>query len=877
MLSALGTTLAAAAIPVSERAALLEFYKYTSPWAHSDGWGGAPGTECTWYGITCDANWQTVVGITLNANHVDGTLPALAALTNLETFDVRNPPLVHASLNSLVGPIPPLNSLKKLRFFNAPQMGFSGSIPDLSGLTSLVYFDVSHNFLTGNIPALDGLTNLQYFDVISNRLTGPIPSLTGLTNLSTFRVTNYLSGPLPPLTGLSRLAVFYAGGTDVTGSIPDLTGLTNLQSFAAGGRLTGSIPSLSGLVNLQFFAVDGNFLTGNIPSLTGLTKLSEFYADSNLLTGNIPSLTGLQNLRYFGVGGDQLTGSIPDLTGLTNLQGIAVGFNQLTGTLPSPPPNYVAGLSGLCPNLLTPASDPPSSIDLAWNTATNTTPWSLNCQPAKWPSYLLFDTSMEPAVAAQPVTLTARIYGMNPTGTVTFTSPRIGYPYDHPVTWCDSVPLVGTEASCTVSLPAGKESDIVATYSGDANNTPSDNTYGGLSFFPEHVEYAYSLTTGTNPAQPNEPVDLVATFTGLDSDVFSGTVSFFGDAFPFDTPDDPNVLCSHVPAIKNGNRQTAHCVASFADLGDNPVNIRGDRDGPYVLILPGAMTQTIVAATAFDADQFALTGSWFNPPTAGQGLEIEVFPDLAGVGTGFLFGGWFTYDANGNQQWVTLQGNLASSHGNAYPLAIAVNTGGVFNAPPTTSATQTGTATLTLYDCTHAALSYSFSDGRTGTIPYVRLTPPVGCSTAVPATTPSPLPPNYNDVLHSGSWFDPATAGQGLIVDIDPAINTFFAAWYTYAPLAENQTGLAAQRWFTIQVNNYTAGNLDIGNAPIIATSGGRFNDATPAKIQQVGTAHITYTSCNTMTLQYSFTQGEFVGLSGTINEQRLGPAVDCQ
>src|SRR6476660_1192652 len=47
---------AAAAIPQTERDVLLAVYTQTDGdhWTHNDAWTGPVGTECTWYGITCD-------------------------------------------------------------------------------------------------------------------------------------------------------------------------------------------------------------------------------------------------------------------------------------------------------------------------------------------------------------------------------------------------------------------------------------------------------------------------------------------------------------------------------------------------------------------------------------------------------------------------------------------------------------------------------------------------------------------------------------------------------------------------------------------------------------------------------------------------------
>jgi hypothetical protein len=174
-------------------------------------------------------------------------------------------------------------------------------------------------------------------------------------------------------------------------------------------------------------------------------------------------------------------------------------------------------------------------------------------------------------------------------------------------------------------------------------------------------------------------------------------------------------------------------------------------------------------------------------------------------------------------------------------------------------------------------LVYNFTDGRTGTIPYVRLTNSTACSIAVPATPPTVAPANYNDVLHSGAWYNPPTTGQGLVVDIVPSQTTFFAAWYTYAPQSEGLTGLSGERWFTLQSNNYTPGNLSLSGVPIYATTGGVFNAPSKVTAEQVGTANVTFTSCNTMTLQYTFNQGDFNGLTGSINEQTVAGVAGCQ
>jgi len=90
----------------------------------------------------------------------------------------------------------------------------------------------------------------------------------------------------------------------------------------------------------------------------------------------------LKALNYFGADNNQLTGTIPPLSGLTALLLFSVFNNHLTGPAPTVPnPNGLhAGASGLCPNQLDPSTG--TANDLAWDTATASTPWSAQCAAA---------------------------------------------------------------------------------------------------------------------------------------------------------------------------------------------------------------------------------------------------------------------------------------------------------------------------------------------------------------------------------------------------------------------------------------------------------------------------------------------------------------
>jgi len=339
-----------AAIPTSERVVLDTLYSSTNgvAWTNNIGWGGAAGTECTWYGITCDGAGSHVTKIDLSYNNLTGVLPALQGLTALEYFDVDS--------NQLTGSIPSLSSLTALRHFDTGANRLTDAIPDLSGLLALEYFNVSTNQLTGSIPNLSNLAALQVIWIYNNQLTGPIPQL----------------------SGLSMLQTFWASANRLNGPIPDLSGLPAMQNFDVGfNQLTGSIPDLSGLTALESFQVEFNQLSGPIPDLSRLSLLQQFDGSENRLSGSIPALSGLSALQIFWVRDNQLIGPVPDLSSLSALHFFDVSGNQLTGTPPAAPASLGAGGSFLCPNFL----HAPSPTDTAWNTATGQTPWSQNCVP----------------------------------------------------------------------------------------------------------------------------------------------------------------------------------------------------------------------------------------------------------------------------------------------------------------------------------------------------------------------------------------------------------------------------------------------------------------------------------------------------------------
>lgn len=214
-LLALLASVAQAAIPTTERNVLIALYGSTggASWTNNSGWNGTAGSECTWYGISCDHGSAHVVGLNLGTNNLSGLLPLLSDLPAITILDLH--------VNHLTGSLATISSLTNLTQFVAYSNQFQGSIPTLTTLTQLEFFDVDTNQLNGTLTSLTGLTQLVGFIAYGNQLTGSIPALTGLIGLNSFDVSsNQLTGSIPSLSGLGALNNFLVGNNHLDGVLP---------------------------------------------------------------------------------------------------------------------------------------------------------------------------------------------------------------------------------------------------------------------------------------------------------------------------------------------------------------------------------------------------------------------------------------------------------------------------------------------------------------------------------------------------------------------------------------------------------------------------------------------------------------------------------
>jgi len=310
-------------------------------------------------------------------------------------------------------------------------------------------------------------------------------------------------------------------------------------------------------------------------------------------------------------------------------------------------------------------------------------------------------------------------------------------------------------------------------------------------------------------------------------------------------------------ALPNGS-QSATVVLTATEGSDASA---GDANFDHIELGPAGTVPGFV-----NVDQEGLTGTWFNPATSGQGMQFTFSPDDTTPGVGTFFGTWYTFDTTAGdettQRWYTVQAPLTTA-AESIDFPIYRNTGGNFDAPPATTPAQVGTGSLAFDSCTSGTFTYALDDGRSGTIPLSRIMPNVDCVETGTPTNPA------SDFGLSGTWYDPATAGQGMLIEVNPDNAYAFIGWYTYA-LSGETSGAAGQRWITAQAP-YTVGSHTI-DVTLYDTTGGTFDsDATTATTTPIGTATLTFTSCTTATFDYTITAGELAGQSDTIPLSRLG------
>jgi hypothetical protein len=95
------------------------------------------------------------------------------------------------------------------------------------------------------------------------------------------------------------------------------------------------------------------------------------------------------------------------------------------------------------------------------------------------------------------------------------------------------------------------------------------------------------------------------------------------------------------------------------------------------------------------------------------------------------------------------------------------------------------------------------------------------------------------DARFNGSWYDPATNGQGFSMEVLEERGQLVSYWYTYTDSGE-------KRWFLLQ------GELvdGVGEVTVYETEGGRFLQGNPVTLDKWGSGRFIPQDCDHMNLE---------------------------
>ena len=116
---------------------------------------------------------------------------------------------------------------------------------------------------------------------------------------------------------------------------------------------------------------------------------------------------------------------------------------------------------------------------------------------------------------------------------------------------------------------------------------------------------------------------------------------------------------------------------------------------------------------------------------------------------------------------------------------------------------------------------------------------------------------------HSGAWYNPATSGQGQLIEVVPRDQYVFLAWFTFTGAASNNP--YEQHWYTAQ-GNYSG---DTAELILHETLGGRFDDPQQPTTNPVGTVTLSFSDCRQGQLVYRI---DTDGRQGSMPLDRLIP-----
>ncbi|MEM1411098.1 MAG: M14 family zinc carboxypeptidase [Pseudomonadota bacterium] len=208
----------------------------------------------------------------------------------------------------------------------------------------------------------------------------------------------------------------------------------------------------------------------------------------------------------------------------------------------------------------------------------------------------------------------------------------------------------------------------------------------------------------------------------------------------------------------------------YEDSNGNP----GDRGGTDESL---TLTASLTTQPAPFTLEPGIAAAWFDPNRNGEGFIIEILPGAQAV----LY--WFTYNENGEQDWLIAQGTLSGNQ-LRFPELLRVS-GGVFGPgfdPDAVTREIVGDATFSWSSCSTGFMDWHIGNER-GRQALDRLTNIQGLDCGPPLGRPI-----RQEAQYSGAWFDPTRSGEGYTLQILED-NSALVYWFSFDPAGE-------RRWF---------------------------------------------------------------------------------
>ena len=254
----------------------------------------------------------------------------------------------------------------------------------------------------------------------------------------------------------------------------------------------------------------------------------------------------------------------------------------------------------------------------------------------------------------------------------------------------------------------------------------------------------------------------------------------------------------------------------------------------------------------------AITGAWYDPATSGQGLVLHPIDTTRSVVS------FYGYENDGTQLWLLGTAEAPIEVGVESEVTLHVSSGGNFGSfrPTDVETVPWGTLRITFQDC-RSARAVLEGDHGAQTLEMERLAGLAGLECK--AQTP-PLP-RLSGV--TGTWYDPATSGQGLVLHaIDE--NRILVSFYGYRDDS-------SRLWLLDVYEGEPAFGKEL-TLNLTRAVGGRFGPFDPLDVERStwGTMTIEFQDCGTARATLDGADGqqtlELVKLAGLDGSGRACP-----